>query len=131
MSMDRIGRLFRNSDACLHVAGSSMDPLLKNGDRIRIVPKPPRTGDIAVFLAGGLFFVHRIVWRKGDFFYTIGDNSPVPDHPVHRKDIVGVIHRGQRVWPAVCSGLFRICIYRLKQYLRTIRQGLARISSRS
>jgi len=97
-----------------------MSPVLKNGDRISIVAQPPRIGDIAVFQRGGMFYVHRVVWKWDGFVYTIGDNSPVPDHPVYEQDILGVLEESPHKIFAVCSGLFRICVYHLKNFLKTI-----------
>ena len=97
-----------------------MNPVFKNGDHISIIHRPPRIGDIAVFLRGGMFYVHRVIWKKGGFVYTIGDNSPVPDHPVHEQDIIGVLEYAPHKFPSVCSGLFRICVYRLKNFIKLL-----------
>jgi len=116
-------RFFRERNACLPVSGESMNPVLKNGDQISIIHQSPRIGNIALFFRGGMFYIHRVVWKKGDFFYTIGDNSPVPDHPVHEQDIIGVLEHSPRRFFSVCSGLFRMCIYHLKNLIRSAFQA--------
>lgn len=64
----------------LDFKGNSMEPFLKEGDRVKVEPVPPysiRPGDIIVFNAGSALACHRIVakfrrhykfyfWEKGD-----------------------------------------------------------------
>jgi len=94
-----------------------MQPVLSHGDRISVVSRDPGIGDIALFLRRNTVVIHRVIWKKGPLIYAIGDNSPVPDPPVHEKHIIGTLDNSPRKCMSVLSGLLRICVYHLKKFL--------------
>ena len=69
--------------SCL-IAGFSMYPLLRGGDRV-FMQKTDRSellpGDLIVFSHHGKRIVHRII-RIGDEVQTQGDGNPFPDEPL-------------------------------------------------
>ena len=68
---------------CL-VAGFSMLPLLRSGDRVFMQPAERNEiapGDIVVFSRGGKQIVHRVI-RTGEKIQTQGDGNPRPDDPL-------------------------------------------------
>lgn len=75
------------------VRGSSMNPVLKEGDLITIRRKECKEGDILVFLyAGDELLVHRLLKRAEGYFYCKGDNSFRLEQ-VPEKDILGVVEK--------------------------------------
>ncbi|MDI6723987.1 MAG: signal peptidase I [Methanobacterium sp.] len=74
--------------------GSSMFPLIKNGDLVTIKPVNPydlSTGDIIFFEKNDSLILHRIIKEekfKGKFI-TKGDNMPIRDPAVNSNEILG------------------------------------------
>ncbi|MBI4374893.1 MAG: hypothetical protein HY549_00425 [Elusimicrobia bacterium] len=86
------------------VLGSSMAPLIRNGDEIEIGPGSPDWGDVAVYVgrdAAGrpTLVAHRVLWRRAGRRWTGGDGNrhldPVvePGTPMSR---VIAVRRGSR-----------------------------------
>lgn len=75
--------------------GKSMEPLIKsNRDIVTIIPPPDelKIGQIAVFMLNNDTCVaHRIYKINGDFVQTFGDNCTLPDIPVKKEKIVGIL----------------------------------------
>ena len=96
--------------------GTSMHPLVRNGDTLLISPCPPsgiRLGDIV--LCTGAFqhvVVHRVIRRRfgrqGARFLIQGDQAPRPDGWLEQTDIYGrleeITRDGNRI---TTSGRFR------------------------
>lgn len=75
----------------IRVIGHSMEPTFCHGDHVTLQNREARTGDVVVYMRGGEFFIHRLVAKSKDLFFTMGDNCTVPDIPVKRTEIIGVV----------------------------------------
>lgn len=76
----------------LRVQGASMLPFLRAGDRLELRPldaRPPRPGDLLVFIQDGQLVVHRLLRREGDRCLTAGDALDQPDPWLSSADILG------------------------------------------
>ena len=89
----------------LSAAGSSMFPLIREGDRILVecCSTGIRRGDIIVFRRKGRFIAHRVLRMHREapepIFITKGDNALHTDPPIQAKEIVGrvlAIRKGSR-----------------------------------
>lgn len=78
----------------LRIIGTSMEPTMREGDIVTLDLhyKVIMPGDIVVFPGkhGYGLIIHRVLWRKGDYYWIKGDNALRVDI-VHRKDILGVV----------------------------------------
>ena len=95
--------LLKDGISCrIGLTGSSMHPLLRDGDVVVIVPlgsRAPKRGEVVAAREPGSrrVVVHRIIARRKDGSYMLrGDNSPVPDGPFQRPDIIGRITEVER-----------------------------------
>ena len=92
---------------CL-VAGFSMFPLLRSGDRVFLRPAERNgivPGDIIVFSRGGKQIVHRVI-RGDDVIQTQGDGNPVPDEPLEPEAALFFctsFERNGAVMPLTCG----------------------------
>jgi hypothetical protein len=86
--------------------GSSMAPLIQDGDIVQIAPleRPLRFGEVAACLVGESqqLVVHRVVGRQGSRVYTLGDGTwGEPEGPISGEAVLGrvsaVERRGRRV----------------------------------
>lgn len=82
----------------LHAKGSSMNPLIKEGDTIVIKPATFREtgiGDILVFDAGGNLCAHRLIMKYFKHGHSIlvtkADETFVVDFPFGEKKLVGKV----------------------------------------
>ena len=78
------------------VRGSSMFPLLSNGDTVIVSsPEGLKRGDIIIFKKSEDLICHRIVsifCSEGRMHYiTKGDAMTVPDRPVMSDDVIGKV----------------------------------------
>ena len=76
------------------VVSSSMEPVLKIGDKVTATPCDPgelRAGQVVVYRRDSRYIVHRIVKIEGFVAVTAGDNVRKFDHPISVFDIVGVV----------------------------------------
>jgi signal peptidase I len=75
------------------VAGHSMWPALRAGDRVRIGPVPagfvPAPGDVVAVAGQAGIVVHRVIAAAGGRVSTWGDGAAAGDRPVRPEDIVG------------------------------------------
>ncbi len=76
--------------------GSSMDPILRSGARLRCsCERQPALGDIVVFQADGHLIAHRVIgWRgssSGRELLLAGDNRSLQDPPVQAAQCLGVV----------------------------------------
>lgn len=86
-------------------AGPSMNPTLRQGDMLEVLPhegRPVRAGDVIIFRSPGRgYVVHRIVALSEAGAYTRGDNNSAADsYIVQPGDIVGRV-------VAACRGASR------------------------
>lgn len=51
----------------------------------------PRLGDVVLALRNGTVIVHRVVLLRRDWLVTRGDNRSIPDLPMNRDDVVGIV----------------------------------------
>lgn len=86
----------------IYVFGSSMEPCLKNGQKVTVVPLAKISeiilGDIIVFYKfADHFTIHRVVCiqrgSKGEIYQTKGDNNKdIDSYFVNRNEVVGVVY---------------------------------------
>lgn len=58
------------------IQGNSMEPLLKEGDSVRIFNVTSlKSGDCYIFKHNGKMIIHRLAGKIGEDYYFIGDNS--------------------------------------------------------
>lgn len=79
-------------EATIH--GSSMEPTLTHGNRVRIRPLPPleyREGQVVACQLGDELFAHRIVHCAQDAVLTRGDNRVLCDPPTGKGHIIGAV----------------------------------------
>ena len=55
------------------VTGGSMGSALPAGTIVRVHGRLPRVGELALYDCGDGSAVHRIVWRRGELRYQLGD----------------------------------------------------------
>ena len=55
------------------VTGGSMGSALPAGTIVRVCGRLPRVGELALYDCGDGAAVHRIVWRRGELRYQLGD----------------------------------------------------------
>lgn len=81
------------------VAGISMWPTLKRGDRVLVAPRAENlaVGDVVVVRIGKRVLVHRVVERSAcGRVTTRGDFNTVPDPSVRIEQVVGRVVRVER-----------------------------------
>jgi hypothetical protein len=73
--------------------GSSMEPIIRRGARVRVLPRAAQIGQVAAFVTShGELELHRLVARvPGGWWAHLGDNQvdPTPGL-VHASHIVGI-----------------------------------------
>jgi hypothetical protein len=85
-------QLLANQQVCLHAAGSSMQPLIRQGDVLRVESVQPaalRRGDLLVVQRGNTLVTHRFIAMQGSMVQTRGDNCLADDPPVALDDLLG------------------------------------------
>jgi signal peptidase I len=100
--MDRLHKqmlltaLTQHNFAEVKVGGTSMWPIIRNGDTVILQTKPLtlRVGSIVGFFADDQLIVHRIIWRKKKndrewMLYVHGDACPGSLVSIGSKDVVG------------------------------------------
>lgn len=74
------------------IQGSSMEPLLKKGDSIRIFSMTSlKPGNCYIFKHNDKLLVHRLAGKNGQDYYFIGDNSNSFEK-VRREQIFGILY---------------------------------------
>jgi len=88
----------------LAVTGTSMRPMLREGDYLVIRPLdgPPRVGEVVVYTRDEQLWAHRLLARRagGRYLLTKGDARGRPDAPLTDADIIGravAVERGGRI----------------------------------
>ena len=85
------------------VSGDSMEPALRDGDRVEVSPAAPsdlRPGDLVVFRAGDSLVVHRLLLADAAGFLEMGDNRALgARYPWPRRigRVTAVLGAGGRV----------------------------------
>lgn len=85
------------SSVVVRGAGTSMEPTISSGDRLKIVASDVLSvGDIVlVQMRPDVFVAHRIIdithTQAGTFITTKGDNLSQPDHPVPQDYVIGKV----------------------------------------
>ncbi|MCA1833781.1 MAG: S24/S26 family peptidase [Actinomycetota bacterium] len=84
----------------VRVAGPSMLPTLRQGDRLAVSARlHPRRGDLVIARRDGLEMVKRVRRLDGNVVEVAGDNAAAStDFSAHVEDVVGVAVL--RYWPA-------------------------------
>lgn len=74
------------------VVGDCMEPLLFEGDVVRIFPISKRieNGDILVISSDNYYKIHRVVKVYGNLYITKGDNMYFGEKDISEEDIIGV-----------------------------------------
>lgn len=87
-----VRKLIETAGMTIKLRGTSMLPVLKMGDLVRIekVMNGFKIGDIVLFYANGEFILHRIVYIYGDYIITKGDHNQYLDTPMKSHRILGV-----------------------------------------
>jgi hypothetical protein len=135
----------QGSPNSINYLGSSMNPTLKPGDRLQIIPYDGRIiqqGDVIVFISpeDGSKVVHRVVSLNSTGIKTQGDNcNHEDDWLLSREDIIGRVvsaqrgNRGLRVYGGLLGHLLALAIRATKSIdsnftslLRPFYQRLAR-----
>jgi hypothetical protein len=79
------------------VRGSSMAPLIRDGDVLTIMPlhdHVPMVGDVVAFATSrGDLCIHRIIAPAPAGWLTRGDGCPEPDEVVPRENVLGRVAR--------------------------------------
>lgn len=123
--------IVRDGEIRWHVEGASMLPTLPPGTEIVVVPlaRPPRLGEILLFMEGEHLVVHRLVRRLGDLLVTQGDGRLTPDRPLRREQLVGRVVAAnlgpQRHWPGRLESLGR-SYWLLRYQLLRLQRRVAR-----
>ena len=95
-------RIGEGQDVELPLNGTSMKPMLHEGDVVTISPlvSEPQVGDVVLFRCKGFHLMHRIISREGDTFIFQGDNC-ISTERAKRGDIVAILtamrHNGKTI----------------------------------
>ncbi|MCB9132530.1 MAG: S24/S26 family peptidase [Anaerolineales bacterium] len=87
------------------LAGKSMEPTLRDGCQIEIVPirDAISLGDVVVFAGGSALVAHRLVHRSGRYLVTQGDGRREPDRWLQPTQLVGQVDKAwldsRVIWP--------------------------------
>jgi signal peptidase I len=84
--------LARDGSAWVRASTDSMTPLLRAGDRLRLVSVDPtriRPGDLVAYRRGAHLIVHRVLLADAAGLVTKGDALPGRDAPVGWEAVVG------------------------------------------
>jgi len=101
----------KGADFRFRAPGTSMSPVIRDGDIITLSPPKgikPVSGDILAFRhpETGKLIVHRVIGVSSDTFLAKGDNSQDPDGHIPLSNILGVVTRVERngsslFWPDI------------------------------
>lgn len=99
---DVVARLAAGEVVEIPTEGSSMWPLVRSGDVVRVAPLSglPRVGDVVLAVVGERWVLHRVVGADDDTLTLRGDNAPRGGQQVERRRVVGraVAVRKRAVW---------------------------------
>jgi ribosomal protein S18 acetylase RimI-like enzyme len=91
-----VGALWKREGRTIEASfdGASMIPSIPPGMPLRILcGQEPLPGDVILFLHRGTVVVHRMIGQSKDGNWVLprGDANPVPDLPIRREDVIGVV----------------------------------------
>jgi hypothetical protein len=88
---DPLAALFRGETVWIEVAGSSMRPLLRASDRLRVRPNDGAlaNGMVVVAVLQGALVAHRVVAVSPTMVTLQGDAADAPDPPLRPIEVVG------------------------------------------
>ncbi len=90
--------LKNNFTVKIKVFGTSMKPIIKNGDILLLEPfnyQKLKINDIIFVVINNfeIYFIHRIININKKYIITKGDNSKFEDYPIYKSDIIGILHK--------------------------------------
>ncbi len=101
----------KGADFRFRAPGTSMSPVIRDGDIITLSPPKgikPLSGDILAFRhpETGNLIIHRVISVSSGTFLAQGDNSLDPEGPIPTSNILGVVTRVERngsslFWPDI------------------------------
>ncbi len=74
----------------IRTRGRAMRPLLEPGDRVRLEPRAPTVGDVALVEIGQRLVLHRLVRRRGPTWWVRGENDAAGIGCIHQEQIVAI-----------------------------------------
>ena len=106
----------------LVATGASMEPTFADGDTLEVQPLcgEPAIGRVALYAVGTRLIAHRIVGLErspaGDIDRVImqGDAVPLPDQPVPRADVLGLVVPERAGWLRRLRALVRRVLARVR-----------------
>lgn len=107
------------TDSYLLVASSSMEPVLKPGDKITVEfvdPDDIVQGMVIVFEKDKRKIVHRVIKISGEVLITAGDNVRKFDKPIHISQVIGKVKGLKIIKP----------LNKLERFLRAVKRHFVR-----
>ncbi|MBI5332182.1 MAG: signal peptidase I [Candidatus Aenigmarchaeota archaeon] len=89
------------------VVSESMEPTLHVGDMVVIASGEYHTGDIVVYMRGNMPIIHRIIEEREKGYIIKGDNNPVPDPGIVKKEQI----MGKTIIAAPVIGVPRLLMF--------------------
>ena len=92
----------------LTVTGRCMEPVLEEGQSVRLSNASPRLGDVVLVKHPDGLRLHRLIWRlpfRSRGWRTKGDHSFLADPSVSREDILGVAEAAAPRWANLLAAL--------------------------
>lgn len=87
----------------LKVKGGSMRPLMKTGDTALVSEYPEYSpGDILAYRLGETTYIHRLIKKRGRWYYLKGDSGMSHGHWIEENSIVGLVRNS---FPAGIAGI--------------------------
>ncbi len=88
-----IGFIRSKGPARIRIISGSMYPTARAGNFVvvRPVTTVPKPGDLLLCYSSGLFYMHRLIARRQDRWYLMGDNARKLDAPIARPAIIGSV----------------------------------------
>lgn len=94
-----------------------MAPGLMHGDQVHLRQQNPRIGDVIVFSNGADLLVHRIYFRLGKQYWTMGDNASAPDPGINADQIIAVADMPSVSCRHKISSLFKALKFHIRRKL--------------
>ncbi len=91
--------LKKKSSFSLQAEGISMLPLLWPGDTVyyrKIRFGRLKINDVVIAIKSNRIFIHRVIYKKGNYVVTKGDNNMESDGKIYNRQIVGSVYQFKR-----------------------------------